>query len=272
MKIPCSAGILTLNSAKTLPRCLEHLKDFAEIIICDGNSTDNTVQIAQSYGAKVIKQYDSNEPNLRCMKDKANVRNRNMDAATQDWYVFIDADDSLLSETVEEIRSIVTNPHPEHLIYRMPTRIFVDGIFKYASVYPAYQMRLFNRKTSARFKGAVHDHIIFDKQKYTVGTMQSYYDFHISSDRVRNYWKYQKDYTRLELETAHFSSIPSFLYWGIYRRLRIIAGFLLYRIPKLYLAHGFKHSMPVKYEFLTLWQHVYLLYLLITRAPKLIHA
>ncbi|MBI2603994.1 MAG: glycosyltransferase, partial [Candidatus Harrisonbacteria bacterium] len=75
-KIPCSVGVLTLNSAKTLARCLESFKDFAEIIVCDGNSTDDTVAIAKKYGAKVVKQYDSDEPNLPCVKDKANVRMR----------------------------------------------------------------------------------------------------------------------------------------------------------------------------------------------------
>ena len=98
-KIPCSVGVLTLNSGKTLARCLESFKDFAEIIVCDGNSTDDTVAVAKKYGAKVIKQYDSDEPNLPCVKDKANVRMRNMAAATYDWYFFMDADDALLPET-----------------------------------------------------------------------------------------------------------------------------------------------------------------------------
>ena len=56
-KIPCSVGILTLNSGQALRRCLDSLKDFAEIIICDGNSTDNTLEIAREYGAKIVKQY-----------------------------------------------------------------------------------------------------------------------------------------------------------------------------------------------------------------------
>jgi len=88
-KIPCSVGILTLNSGATLRRCLDSVKDFAEIVICDGNSTDDTLEIAREYGAKIVKQYDSNEPNLRCNKDKANVRQKNMEAASYDWYFFM---------------------------------------------------------------------------------------------------------------------------------------------------------------------------------------
>ena len=75
-KIPCSVSILTLNSANGLRACLESLKDFGEIIICDGNSTDDTRDIARSFGAKVIKQYDTDEPETRCDMDKATVRER----------------------------------------------------------------------------------------------------------------------------------------------------------------------------------------------------
>jgi len=60
-KIPASVGILTLNSGKTLRRALNSLTDFAEIIVCDGNSTDDTLEIAREYGAKIIRQYDSDD-------------------------------------------------------------------------------------------------------------------------------------------------------------------------------------------------------------------
>ncbi|MDP3784936.1 MAG: glycosyltransferase family 2 protein [bacterium] len=271
MKISCSVGILTLNNGKTLRRALESVKDFAEIIVCDGNSTDDTLEIARRYGAKIIKQYDSDEPNLRCEKDKANVRNRNMQTARYDWYFFMDSDDELKPEVAAEIRAIVQNPSPQFLIYKMPSRIWIDGrLVKYASVYPAYQARLFNRKTGAYFKGSVHDHVVFDSKKYKVGAMRSFYDFHWPPERVQNFWAYQKKYTGWELETARFDSPGSFLYWGIYRRIRIILGFLLWRIPRLYLLHGFRESMPPRFEFLVLWQQCYLLGLFIIKSPRLL--
>jgi glycosyltransferase involved in cell wall biosynthesis len=52
--------IPTLNSAKTLNQCLESIKNQnyqgeIEIIIADGGSSDQTVEIAKSYNAKIIK-------------------------------------------------------------------------------------------------------------------------------------------------------------------------------------------------------------------------
>jgi len=187
-KIPCSIGILTLNSGKTLRRCLDSVKDFAEIVVCDGNSTDNTLNIAREYGVKIVKQYDSDEPNLRCVKDKANVRQRNMDAASYDWYFFMDSDDALSRGVVEEIRKITADPASPFFVYRMPTRLFLDGKeIKHEASYPSYQTRLINRKIKPYFKGRVHDRLMFDQKKYKVGALKSFYDFHWPKERVENY-------------------------------------------------------------------------------------
>ncbi len=266
-KILCSIGILTLNSGNTLRRCLESVKNFAEIVICDGNSTDNTLDIAREYGAKIVKQYDSNEPNLRCVKDKANVRMRNMEAASYDWYFFMDSDDTLSHDVVGEIKEIVTNQNPEFTVYRMPTRIFIMGReIKHEATYPSYQTRLINRKIKPYFKGRVHDRLEFDRKKNKVGELKSYYDFHWPEERVKNLWKYQKMYADWEADVIDFtgSTLSSFLYWCVYKRLRIIAGYL-YRIPLMYLRYGFRDSMPLKFEIQIMWYHVYILYLFIEK-------
>ena len=258
-KIHCSVGILTLNCGDSLATCLDSFKDFAEIIICDGNSTDDTLKITVGYGAKIIKQYDSNEPNLRCVMDKANVRQRNMDAASYDWYFFMDADDTLSKEAAEEIRIIINAEKPEFLVYKMPTRIFIDGKdIKYEATYPSYQTRLVNRKVKPYFKGKVHDRIEFDRNKYKVGLMKNYYNFHWSKERVDNYWKYLQKYIKWETETEEFSGVRSFFYWNIYRRLKTILGYVLYRLPKMYILHGFKKAMPLKIELNIVRYHIYL--------------
>ena len=55
-KIPVSACLLTHNNGTTLARALESVKECAEILLCDGNSSDNTREIAKRYGAKILNQ------------------------------------------------------------------------------------------------------------------------------------------------------------------------------------------------------------------------
>ncbi len=260
-KIPCTIGMLTLNSAEGLPACLESVRDFAEIIVCDGNSTDETIAIAKRFGAIVIPQYDTDEKNLSCVKDKAYVRQVNMDAAHFDWYFFMDSDDTLSPEVVEEIRAIVTDPKPMHLVYRMPTRIFMDGKeVKYEATYPSYQTRLVNRAIAPHFKGRVHDRLVFDEKKYPVGTLKNFYNFGWFKNRVQNFWPYLRRYAGWEIETMEFASFAGFLYWGIYKRLRTIAGYLFYRLPKMYFTHGFEESMPLSIELTIVRYHLTILW------------
>ena len=265
-KIKCSVGILTLNSAEGLKDCLPAFKDFDEVIVCDGNSTDNTVEVAKSFGVKVIKQYDTDEKNVRCVKDKATVRQRNMDATQNDWYFFMDADDTLTPEAVAEIREIVSDPSPKHLVYRMPTRIFLEkdgGIveIKHEASYPSYQTRLVHKSVGARFRGQVHDRLHWDAKKYPVGTMKSYYNFIWPKERVQNVWKYFRRYAGWEVEVAPIRSLGDFMYWTVYRRLRTILGYLLYRLPMMYFSYGFKDSMPIGIELTIVRYHCTILYL-----------
>lgn len=264
-KIKCSVGILTLNSEKGLPLCLESLKDFDEIIVSDGNSTDRTVEIAKSFGTRVLKQYETDVPETKCVKDKASRRQKNMATATNDWYFFMDADDVLSKEVIEEIRSIVEDPQPKALIYRMPTRIFFEEEggwkeIKHEATYPSYQTRLVHRSVGARFRGEVHDRLAFDEKRFPVGTMKGYYDFHWSKKRVKDFWSYLGQYALWEIETSRPSTIGKLLYWSIYRRLRTIVGYLLYRIPAMYIRYGFKDSMPIGIELTIVRYHFKILF------------
>ena len=78
--IPCSVLVLTRNSAATLERCLAPLAGFAEIVVHDANSEDNTVEIAKKFGAKVFKQYDTEEKSVR-VKDFTEIRLKQRAAA-----------------------------------------------------------------------------------------------------------------------------------------------------------------------------------------------
>ena len=225
--------------------------------MCDGNSADNTVAIAKQYGAKVLSQYDTDEPETSCAMDKAAIRERAMAASTLPWRFFMDSDDTLSPETVEEIGHIVTG-EPLHFIWRMPTRVFIDNReILYEATYPSYQTRLVHEKVHARFKNPVHDHLVWDTQQYPVGTMRTFYNFHWSRERVSHYWDYLRGYADRELRTL---SVPNFsaLLYQHYRRARTLAGYVFWRLPIMYARHGFKDTMPLLIEFTIVRYHLYL--------------
>ncbi|KKR00545.1 MAG: glycosyl transferase GT2 family [Microgenomates group bacterium GW2011_GWC1_39_12] len=104
MKKPFFSIIIpTLNEEKFLPHLLDSLvvqtnKDF-EVIVVDGKSKDNTVQIAKTY----ISQLPSL---VVCVADRASLphqRNIGAETAKGSWFVFVDADTVLLPYTLERI-------------------------------------------------------------------------------------------------------------------------------------------------------------------------
>src|SRR5260370_27412517 len=64
--IPVSEIVAVRNGARNLPRCLESLRDMGEVYVVDSQSSDATVQIAESYGAHVVQfHYQGGWPKKR---------------------------------------------------------------------------------------------------------------------------------------------------------------------------------------------------------------
>ena len=53
-EVRISVVINTYNARQHLAKVLESVKDFDEVVVCDMESTDDTVAIAEQYGCKVV--------------------------------------------------------------------------------------------------------------------------------------------------------------------------------------------------------------------------
>lgn len=173
MKISCSVEILTLNSEKTLERCLESVRDFDDVIILDGNSTDGTVELAKKYGARVVPQADSQEKEVK-ISDFSTVRNIGIKHAKHQWFFFIDSDEYLSPEAVIEIRDIVAQgDRNKYYVYRLPRKCVVDGeVVERSSTYPNYQTRFFYIPATSGFIKKIHERISV-KEGYEIGTLKN---------------------------------------------------------------------------------------------------
>lgn len=71
-----------------------------EVIIVDDGSTDNSVEIAESYGFKVYKQ-----KNL----GPASARNKAVELSVSDWIIFLDGDDLLEPDRIKVLNDVICN-------------------------------------------------------------------------------------------------------------------------------------------------------------------
>lgn len=95
--LPVSVVIPVRNEAHNLARCLEGLRDVAEVYVVDSQSTDETVEIARSYGATVVQfHYQGGWPKKRQWA---------MDSLpfACDWVLLLDADEVLTPALRREI-------------------------------------------------------------------------------------------------------------------------------------------------------------------------
>lgn len=90
------------NEEVNLPECLENLRGLHNVIIVDSNSTDRTVEIANSYNREVI-QFVWNG----MFPKKRNWVLRNYSFTTS-WVMFLDADERITEKWIEETVSVLT--------------------------------------------------------------------------------------------------------------------------------------------------------------------
>lgn len=161
-KIKCSVPILTMNSEKFLRRCLESVKDFEDVFLLDGNSTDATLAIAKEFGVPVYKQVETEEKNIK-IADFSAVRIKSINLCKFDWVLWVDSDEFLTPELVEEVGQILQDNKREDVIYNIPKRYSVgEKRVEYSFNYPNYYPRLHNKKSGARFKEGklVHEQML----------------------------------------------------------------------------------------------------------------
>src|SRR5579864_6772716 len=101
-----SVVIITFNEEANLGRTLESVKPLVsdgkgEIIVVDSGSTDRTVDVAKSFGAKVFVEE---------WKGYAAQKNSAIDKATGDWILSLDADEELEPGTASSIHLLMSKP------------------------------------------------------------------------------------------------------------------------------------------------------------------
>lgn len=158
-RLPISVHVLTWNSARTLTLTLESVRDCAEILVIDGGSQDETVQIAEAAGARVIPQRFPGEQGEPLMNFSA-ARNAGLEQATQPWILALDSDEVMAPEAMKEIRSAIAKN--EHGAYLVPRHyVTEDGtVVTLASTYPNERLYFFRKDAVERWEKPVHERIV----------------------------------------------------------------------------------------------------------------
>lgn len=99
--VTVSAVVYSRNEARLLQPCLDALTGFDEVLVCDMESSDDTVEVARAVGARIV-----DVPDARVIEE---VRQLGLDAAQSDWVLFIDADEILPARFADHVRAMIAS-------------------------------------------------------------------------------------------------------------------------------------------------------------------
>ena len=151
-----SVVLATFNEEENLARCLDSVKDFAdEIVIVDGNSTDNTIEVAKKFGARI--KSTTNKPNFHINKQMA------IDLAQCDWVFQLDADEIISSALAREMKEKVNSANLSFNGYWVSRKNFFLGRFLMkGGQFPDFTLRLYKNGKGHLPQKDVHEQAVVE--------------------------------------------------------------------------------------------------------------
>lgn len=241
--IPITVQILTYNSGATLARALRSVRDFADIQIFDGGSTDDTLAIAERFGVMVFPQ-----PQRGVIEDFSVVRNAALAKTQQPWVLLLDSDESVSPELQAEIRDIAMR-EASPAAYFVPRRYELsDGLLvTHASTYPNARIYFFHRDAVSGFEKSIHERVVL-RSGISVRRLKGYTIAPHST--AEEFKRRNRRYIAMEASKGER--------WGAwaFRLLRTLRGRIVALVRLLwiwFLPHPGAVRLPLRYEYLRFW-------------------
>jgi len=173
---------ITLNAEQYLPESLGASKSLAEdILIVDSGSTDDTLPIAEKAGSRIINQ---DWLGFAAQKQLA------IDSAEHDWVLFLDADEVLSGEAVNEIQQLLQQPDLAGA-YSLPRENWFQGKWiRYGSWWPDRVVRLVDRKKGKMKAVKVHECWETDGEVKELHSPIKHYSYQNYSELIQKADKY----------------------------------------------------------------------------------
>ena len=145
-----SVVVITFNESANIARCLDSVRNIAdEILVVDSYSTDDTVAIAESKGARILQH-----PFEGYIEQRAYA----VAHAEFDFILALDADECVSSELEQELLDLKQN-----WVFDCYVTNRLNGIggqwIRYGAWYPDPKMRIFDRRKAICTGTTPHDRI-----------------------------------------------------------------------------------------------------------------
>jgi glycosyltransferase involved in cell wall biosynthesis len=186
-QIQATATIITYNEAQHIVACIRSVDWFAEVLVVDSGSSDETVALARAAGARVV---ENSWPGFGLQKQFA------IDHASHAWVFSLDADERVSEALKHSIQALLA-AEPARSAYMINRcNHFMGRSLRHGEGYPDWCLRLFNRTQASWSADVVHEKVLFEGP---VSKLQGDLD-HYSQESLAMYLDKQNRYTTLQAE------------------------------------------------------------------------
>lgn len=236
-----SVVINTYNAEEFLQQVIDSVKEFDEIVICDMESTDHTVEIAQRNGCRLVTFPKGNH------KSAEPARTFAIQSATSKWVLVVDADELISPELRQYLYRRITEPDCPAGLYLFRRNKFIG---KYGRDWSHdYQLRFFIREgtvwppyvhTFPEVQGRVERapvqyaiiHLADESIRYWVTKMNEYTDNEVDKKAERNYglcalfmrptWRFLRNYLLMGGFRNGRRGLLQALQWALYQQIMVM--------------------------------------------------
>lgn len=221
LKKGLSVVINTKNEESHIQECLESVRDWAdEIIVVDMSSTDKTVEIAKTMGAKVYSTPDIGwvEP----------IRQWSFNKASCEWILWLDADERVPKTLRKKINEIIKAD--EYDVVRIPWKnIFFKKWIKHTNWWPDPHYRLF-KKGYIKLETKIHPETTYKGRLLELQPLEKFAVTHLNAENI-NVWLH-----KIDTYTSHESSLDKKVHLTA---KEVISGFDQEFIGRYFHAQGY---------------------------------
>ncbi len=175
-KATVTACMIVKDEEEMLPRCLDSIRHWVnEIVVVDTGSTDRTVEIAESYGARVFHQPWEG--------DFSKHRNHSIAQASSDWVFIIDADEQVCPQDVPLIEKVLSQN--DYNIISINVFNVTGAKEDHVTFLPS--IRFFRRRLGLTYEGIVHNLLVppDDEPIMRAGIRLKHYGYGLSPEKMK---------------------------------------------------------------------------------------
>jgi glycosyltransferase involved in cell wall biosynthesis len=225
-----SALVIAKNESEMIGACLKTLSWCNEVLVLDSGSTDNTREIAETFGARVISFKHQSFSRLR---------EEILKRAKSDWVIYVDADERVTPTLAKEVQVAMETTSAVALELARDN-IHYGRLFKAGGWQNDVVTRVFKKSELQGWQGDIHESPVYKGSSFRLNTPL----MHLTHRNVVDGLRKTSEWTPMEAAQLA-AEIPLVSFGTIARK-----GLMEF-IRRAILKRGYQDGMPGLIESLT---------------------